>query len=127
MPGGRDRPMLASAFFDLDQTNNLVVVHFATRQLTQAQALEVCAELVQRMRCHNASYFVWDMAGVEHIASACLGAMVGLLQEVEHVRGRVALANCRPPVAHLFKLTRLDSVITVYDDLDAAKAGIVRG
>ena len=59
--------------------------------------------------------------------SACIGALVTFLQDLEHVRGRIALANCQPNVAFLFKVTRLDQVIGIYDDPQTACAEVVQG
>jgi anti-sigma B factor antagonist len=116
-----------ASVFEIDQTNNLVVVRTDAARLTGDQVQEACGELLQRMRFHNASYIVWDLQGVEFVASDCLGALVSLLQEVEHVRGRIALARCRPAVANLVKITRLDAVFNLYDDLDEAMAEVVSG
>jgi len=110
--------------FDVDQAHNVVVLTFAARQLSAPLTQEACDEILSRLRYDNARYFILDLSGVEFISSDCLGLLVLSLQEVEHVRGRIVLANCRPNVAFLFKVTRLDSVFALYDDLDAARAGL---
>ena len=50
-----------------------------------------------------------------------------LLQELEHVRGRIALANCQPDVVLLFKMTRLDKLIPLYPSIAQASAKIING
>lgn len=111
--------------FEVDQDHSLVVVRFHTPELTGPVMQEAAVEMEQRLRYHNASYFVLDVAAVEFMDSACVGAMVQFLQEVEHVRGRIALAGCRPNTAFLFRVTRLDSVFGLYDDVADARAGVV--
>jgi anti-anti-sigma factor len=61
------------------------------------------------------------MSEVKFVSSACLGALITLLQDLEHVRGKLVLACCRPDVAFLFKTTKLDMVIPLFDDVDEAK------
>jgi anti-anti-sigma factor len=56
------------------------------------------------------------MTGVEFLDSAGIGALVTLLQDLEHVRGRIALTHCQPNVAFLFKVTRLDAAIPLFDE-----------
>ncbi len=36
------------------------------------------------------------------------------------MRGRIALAGCQDNVAFLFKVTKLDDIFVLFDDLDAA-------
>ena len=111
----------------IDQTNSLVTVKIADRELTGLQMQEVVNELTQHMRYDNAIYFVFDMTDVEFIASDCLGCLVSFLRDLEQMRGRIALANCQQNVSFLFKVTRLDSVFGLYDDLDEACTNIIHG
>lgn len=108
----------------LEQTNNVVVATIGTRELSAEQMAELAEELMQRMRCDNAQHFVLDLGAVEYISSGCIGVLVGFLQDLEHVRGRIGLAHCRPNVLFLFKVTRLDSVFHVFDDVESARAQI---
>lgn len=112
---------------DIEQSRGTVVAHVAGRELTGPVMLELVEELLQRLRCDNANHFVFDLAGVDHMDSACLGALVQFLQEVQHVRGRIALACCKPNVQFLFKVTKLDSVFTLYDDVAEACEQVLRG
>ncbi len=87
---------------------------------------EVSQTLQDHVRYDGTRHFVLDMTPVTYMASACIGVLVGFLQEVELTRGRLALAGCSPEVQFLFKVTGLDSVFPMYDDvadaLDAFEA-----
>lgn len=102
---------------ELEQSGPVVTVRIAVPELTHTQMQELVDECLERMRCHNASFFAFDMSDVTFLASACLGLLVSLLQDLEHVRGRIALANCQQNVAFLFKVTRLDAVFPIYEDV----------
>lgn len=108
----------------IEQTGNVCVVTIPTRELAGQQAQELVNELTERMRYDNAQHFIFDMSAVEFIASSCLGALVGFMKDLEHQRGRIALANCKANVQFLFKVTRLDSVFPLCDDLDGARAQV---
>jgi len=108
----------------IDQTANIVTAVVPTRELTVAQAAELVEELMQKMRCDNAQHFLLDLHAVEFIPSACLGSLVQFLQDLEHVRGRIGLVGCRPNVQFLFKVTRLDSIFHLFDDMTEALAEI---
>ena len=111
----------------IEQTNKLVVARISDQELTGLQMQEVVNELTQHMRYENAMFFVLDMTSVQFISSDCLGCLVTFLRDLEHMRGRIALANCQPNVAFLFKVTRLDTAFTLYDDLEEACTDIIHG
>lgn len=107
---------------ELEQNGPLVTVRIDVPDVTHTQMQETISECAERMRYNNAQHFVFDMGPVEFLASACLGALVGFMQDVEHVRGRIALAACQDNVAFLFRVTRLDQLIHLYDDVTEATA-----
>ena len=107
---------------EIEQSGAVVTISVHPPELTHTQMQELIEECVERMRCHHAYYFIFDFSQVRFLASACLGAMVGFLRDLEHVRGRIALANCQDNVAILFKMTRLETVFPMFDDVKSAAA-----
>ncbi|MEM8739638.1 MAG: STAS domain-containing protein [Planctomycetota bacterium] len=105
---------------EIEQTGSNVTVHVAGPEASHLEISEVVAECCERMRYENASNFVFDLENVEFLASACIGALVELLREVEPMRGRIALAHCDENVAFLFKVTKLDDIFGIFDDIDDA-------
>ncbi|WP_420862078.1 STAS domain-containing protein [Algirhabdus cladophorae] len=63
---------------------------------------------------------VLDMAQVDFIDSSGLGAVVAAMKLVGSER-KLELANLTPTVAKVFKLTRMDGIFIIHDDLDAFK------
>ena len=85
---------------------------------------EVVQDCCEKMRYDHATNFLFDLQHVEFLASSCIGALVELMREVEPIRGKIALGNCADSVLYLFRITKLDSVFGVYDDLDEALASL---
>ena len=109
---------------EIEQNDHVVVIQVRLHELTQSTMTELVGECLERLRYSGAQNFVFDFDGVEFLASACVGALVNLLQEVEHVRGRIALSNCSENVMFLFKVTKLDDVFAMYDDVDEATSAV---
>lgn len=107
---------------DLEQSGAVVTARLHTPEVTHLQMQQIIDECLERMRCHNASFVILDMAGVEFMASACLGPLVSLCRDMEHVRGKLALVRCTNNVAFLFRVTRLDAVFGIFDDEEEALA-----
>ncbi len=113
--------------FQIEQEGALVIATTTDIKLGAIEAETLVEELSSRMRNDGGRYFILHLPTVEHIDSSCIGVLVTFLQDLEHVRGRMALAACQPNVAFLFKVTRLDTVFALYDDLDEARLEIVNG
>ena len=104
----------------LEQDGALVVAKVQADKMTHQDAVELTDSLTEKLRFDGATRFVLNLEKVEFLSSACLGTLVNFLQDLEHVHGRIALANCQNDVAFLFKVTRLDSAFLMYDELDDA-------
>jgi anti-sigma B factor antagonist len=104
----------------IERTGNRAVATFSTHEVTTIQMQEVVVELMEMMRNDAVQYFVMDMNEVEFISSGCLGSLVEFIQDLGHMRGKLALARCHDNVAFLFKVTRLDSIFPMFDEVEEA-------
>ncbi len=104
----------------LEQVSHLVVATALEPDLTEIEARQLLDDLVGCIRYDGARFVLLDMGCVDRVSSACLEALLLLFQELEHIRGRVALANCCPAVKAIFGITRLDAIFEIYDDVDDA-------
>jgi len=105
---------------EVEQAGSVVTAHIRQAELAYQEMQELVDACVDKMRYENAQNFIFDLAEVEFLASACIGALVQLLQDIEHQRGQIALSGCQENVAFLFKVTRLDSVFPMYDEVEDA-------
>jgi anti-anti-sigma factor len=108
----------------VEQSGVCVTAHVTDGELTAPAMQELVDDCAERMRYSNARHFIFDLSGVEYLASACLGVLVTFMQEVEHFRGRIAVAGCRDNVKFLFNVTNLDRVFGLYDDVEQAQAAL---
>ena len=113
--------------FEIERNNDTVVASVRAAHIELADAQELVAELTERIRYENARFFVLDLSEVDLLASACLSNLITFAQDLEHVHGRLVLANCRPTVTTVIKITGLDSLFAMYDDVEAAAAEVIHG
>ncbi len=64
---------------------------------------------------------VLDLSFVNFVDSSGLGAIVAVLKYIGK-EGRIVVCNLQAPVSALFKLTRMDKVFAIFEDVDAATA-----
>ena len=105
---------------DIEQDGQIVTAKLHQAEVAFNQMQELVDSCMDKMRYDKAQHFVFDMTAVEFLASACIGSLVQLLQDIEQHRGQIALAGCQENVAFLFKVTRLDSVFPMFDEVDEA-------
>ncbi len=108
---------------EVEQAGPVVTARVHQAELAYQEMQELVDACVDKMRYENAQNFIFDLHEVEFLASACIGALVQLLQDIETQKGQIALAGCQDNVAFLFKVTRLDSVFPMFDEVsDAAES-----
>lgn len=105
---------------DIEQDGQIVTAKLHEAEVAFGRMQELVDACMDKMRYDKAQHFVFDMTEVEFLASACIGALVQLLQDIEQHRGQIALAGCQENVSFLFKVTRLDSVFPMFDDVEEA-------
>jgi len=61
-----------------------------------------------------------DMSGIDSVDSTGLGELVGYLQRFEKDDRRLALFRPHRRILSLLRLTRLDEIFSIYEDMDEA-------
>ncbi len=61
-----------------------------------------------------------DMSGIDNVDSTGLGELVGYLQRFEKDGRRLALYRPHRRIFSLLRLTRLDEIFSIFDDMDKA-------
>ena len=106
--------------FEIEMEQGVAIIRLAGPEVNHLQMLEINEACGDKLRYDAVKAFVFDLTRVELFASACVGALVELLREVEPTRGRIALCGCSENVSFLFRVTRLDDIFTMFDDVEDA-------
>lgn len=68
-----------------------------------------------------------DFRNVKFLSSAALGRMVHLKKRLRERRGELRLCAIDPNLLEVFRITRLDTLFEIHDDLASARASIGPG
>lgn len=112
---------MAPSSYELERTGRTLTCIIGAKDISHLELADAIEDCMAAMRNDGASLFIFDLSAVEHFASACIGVLVQFLQDIEAVRGRIILAGCQDSVKFLFRVTRLDHVFDVVDDVDEAR------
>ena len=64
-----------------------------------------------------------DLTHVEFLDSTGLGVLVGALRRMRSVSGSFSVVCDQERLLKIFRITALDSVLTIYDSVESASAG----
>ncbi len=67
---------------------------------------------------------VVDFSQVAHLSSSALGMLITLNSRVQERGGQLMLAHISAPIAEVFRITRLDRVLSIQPTVLAARAEI---
>src|SRR5437773_7830281 len=85
----------------------------------EAAVLDECLHELQNQ---PSKIVVCDLAGVDYVGSAALGALLRLHKWMELRGGQLRLAGLAPQVQEVFTLSALERVFRIYPDTDSALA-----
>ena len=72
----------------------------------------------------NAKRVLIDFSGVRVAGSAAIGWLLMLQRQFKQAGGRIALHSMRPEVGRAFKLLKVDSILNVFPEEQAALAAL---
>jgi len=98
--------------------DNLQVVSVLENRIDAAVAIEF-KDAMRAATDGGSETVVLDLGSVQFIDSSGLGAIVASMKHMGQAR-KLALAGLTPTVEKVFRLTRMDSVFSVFSTLDGA-------
>lgn len=105
-----------SDYFTVERPSGTTIVRFEVRSiLDTAVSEEVATDLYALVDVHGIIDMVLDLAGVRFLSSQTLGTLVNLQRKARAAGGGIVLAGVGPSIARMFRITRLDSLLTIQE------------
>lgn len=107
--------------YEVDE-NGFMTVFFNTKRVDANIAVRFKEQFRERMSDHvqnGKNVFIFEISNVEFIDSSGLGAIVSCLKMVGR-DGNIVIVGPGPNVMDLFKLTRMDRVFQIFENLNDA-------
>lgn len=98
-----------------------VVVEFAERKILEELSIaEIGQELTQVVDALPGRVVILNFINVDHLSSATLGMLIKLREQVTHHNSRLILANIKPQIFEVFKITKLNRLFEICDTIGEA-------
>jgi anti-sigma B factor antagonist len=109
------------------QVGEVAVVSFLTSQvLDEFNVQQLGQELNVLVDKQNMIRLVINFSKIKFLSSAVLGKMISLNKKITAQKGQMAFCNINPDIMQVFKITRLDKLIPIFDDEDEAVKGVAK-
>ena len=102
------------------ETGDIQIVNVNESRIDAAVAIRF-KDRMRELTATGVPHVVLDLSQVDFIDSSGLGAIVAAMKQMGSTR-RLDLAGLTPNVDRVFRLTRMDSVFTIHDDVTQAQA-----
>ena len=115
--------------FKIKTVEDVTLVFFLARRIVEEEDIEATFGQLQRVVDDGeAGKVVLNFRKVEFLSSAVLGRLIRLHKELQSSGGRLILCRIAPTLLEVFKLTKLDKVLSIKADTgEALRVFGVRG
>lgn len=104
-----------------------VVVEFADRKiLEELSIVEIGDELTHLTDAFPGRVLIISFGNVDHLSSATLGLLIKLREQVARTKGHLVLADIRPQIYEVFKITKLNRLFDISDTAGEALDRVAR-
>ena len=100
-----------------------VVSILESRILDESNINELGQELMDLVKKKYMIKMVLDLEQVQYLSSAVLRHFIALYKAIKAEKGDLKLCNVKPEIREVFKITQLDKMIEIKDDLKSAVNG----
>lgn len=110
-----------------NQIGDVGVVSFLTSQvLDELNVQQLGTELNDLVDKEGMVRMVINFSKIKFLSSAVLGKLISLNKKVAGQKGRLAFCNINADIMQVFKITRLDKLIPIFDDEQEAVKGVAK-
>ena len=110
-----------STFFTTESDGEILTVHFTYAKILEETVIQqISAALLALIDKSSEKNFLLDFNHVGFLSSSALGGLLKVNKKCKEFKINLKLCNIHPDIMQVFKITRLDKVLAIYPDTQAA-------
>ena len=116
-----------SSLIMTSQVGEVGVVNFLTSQvLDEMNVQQLGQELNDLVEKQYMVKMVINFSKIKFLSSAVLGKLIALNKKIAAQKGRLAFCDINNDIMEVFRITRLDKLIPIYEDEDKAVKRVLK-
>ena len=105
----------------VSEQGNVTVIGFMDQKiLDEANITAIGDELAGLVDAQPSVKLLLNFRNVQHLSSAALGMLITLNKKVQKSQGQLRLAEIRPQIYEVFKITKLDKLFSIHPTQEEA-------
>ena len=105
----------------VEPVNDIAVVTFKDKKiLDEAVIQDVGDELFDLVDKQYKTKLLLNFENVEYLSSAALGKLITLNKRIKEENGELKLCNIIPEIFEVFRITKLNRLFEIYDEMEQA-------
>ena len=105
----------------VEYTDNATVVTFVDEKILEEMDIQALKESIMSVIEEGGKInLVLDFCNVRFLSSAVLGLLMRISKKVYEQEGQLKLCNISPRLYEIFKITRLNKIFDIYDNVEGA-------
>jgi len=106
---------------EVEDIGEVTVVNFVDRRILDESSIKIIGDqLFSLVDDSDRKKILLNFGNVESLSSACLGKLIALHKKLNDAGGRLVLCNIRPDLKEVFEITRLDKILNIQKEEQAA-------
>lgn len=106
---------------EVEDIGDVTVVNFTDKKIIDEQNIQIIGEQLYRLVDElGRSKLLLNLGNVEYLSSAALGKLITLNNKTKNAGGKLVLCNIHPNIYEVFEITKLNRILTIHKDEQAA-------
>ncbi len=105
----------------VEYARNATIVTFTDKKILEETDIQALQESIMSIveQAENIN-LILDFCNVRFLSSAVLGLLIRISKRIYEGGGQLRLCNINPKIYEIFKITRLNKVFDIYQDMESA-------
>ncbi len=104
---------------EVSRHDGAIIIKFTEAQLQMYIIPQLKADITKYIE-EKPAHVIFDMQGVEHLDSSAMGAIFHFQRKIREYNGKLGLIHVSGKIMQVFKITKSDAHLDVYETLEQA-------
>lgn len=105
----------------VEYSDNATIVTFTDEKILEESDIKALQEsIISIVEQADRLNLILDFSNVRFLSSAVLGLLIRISKKIYERDGQLRLCNINPKIYEIFKITRLNKIFDIYQDVESA-------
>ena len=106
---------------DIEEINDVTIAKFIDKKILDEGNIQIIGnQMFSLVEDDGRRKVLLDFSNVEYLSSAALGKLIVMDKKIKAAQGKRRICSVRPEIFEVFKITKLDSLFSIYDSREQA-------